>query len=509
MCKYVSRQVVFKDPIEPATVQRNSRAMQSERPHLTGFETGQGRSTVQSTLPTLAPKPPSWDAQQNYPSSSHPLPQHYAASQHQSHAGSSTLPFSYRISPPALVEASPAYSTLPNPLRASTASSQEFIPAQQMNAFRHTAVQSDPWTNNAPQSITPVDQQATANPALEQQTEMLDVEYQDDEDLYAAESDNDLPDAFQDSAMNQVVLDRAWSAIGTATILDSFLENKSLFLFMEHPNQGRLHTNGIRAVVWYFVHITSPSISLYEREPYELTRTNPDKSGTGVGGNDLWCRKFTSILTERHVHLSNFVGTIPLMAFQNAGLLQAVLALASLQLANLQRAPPTTAMKHYHLAILRVKDNVSSATKRTRLSTLATLLLLSFFEVWAADHSKWCKHLFGASILLREIPMLRMSRRCLPIKRRRELQNMPASERQLHLGDTSLNYELLQVITGVAVRAEDYGLGDNQPLIDPHLPASEADIKKFENHADLFWWFCKMDVYQSFLGGTKLLLVVL
>lgn len=485
----------------PSSVHMPPRTLHTQPPFLPGFDTGQGRSNTSSTLPMLAPKPPSWNPQQQYPQSAHPIPQHYSSSQPPAQPGPSNIPSSFRYSPPT-AEASSAYSTLPNPLRPATSSSQESsLPQQQSDSFPPTTQQQpDPWTGTASQLATPVNRNARTNPTPETSDAMVD-----EETIDLGMSDDDLPDATDDSAPNMGILTRAWNAIGTTKVLDSFLENKALFSYMEHPNQPELHNSGLRAVVWYFVNVTSPSISLYEREPYELTKTNPDKTSKGVGGNDLWCREFTSILANFSYYYTDNVGTIPIMAFHNPGLLQAVLALASLQLANLQNAPPTTAMKHYHLAIVRVKRNVMSSTRRTRLATLATLLLLSFFEVWAADHSKWCQHLFGASILIKEIDFRKMAQRCLPAKRRRELQSIPASERHLYIGDTSLNYELIQAITGLAVSAEDYGLGENQPLVDPHLPASERDIKNFENHADLFWWFCKMDVYQSFLGGTKLL----
>lgn len=34
---------------------------------------------------------------------------------------------------------------------------------------------------------------------------------------------------------------------------------------------------------------------------------------------------------------------------------------------------------------------------------------------------------------------------------------------------------------------------------------TDKDLENYERLADLYWWFCKMDVYQAFLGGSKLL----
>lgn len=34
---------------------------------------------------------------------------------------------------------------------------------------------------------------------------------------------------------------------------------------------------------------------------------------------------------------------------------------------------------------------------------------------------------------------------------------------------------------------------------------TDRDLENYEHMMDLYWWFCKMDVYQSTLGASKLL----
>lgn len=435
-----------------------------------------GRSGVGSSLPVLAPKPPGWNIEQGAQVTT---PGYHFPQQRQSGEPSSRMPPASRMTHEYLPQqhAVMQMGQFSNPLLGTSSSSTGLL-TPLSNYSSHGHGQGD--------YLQPV---STRNPvhqrfALEAEDEDNIYEFNEEDNL--VESDDDMLDPEDEPAPVKNLLSRAWHTAGTGKILDAFLENKALFSYMEHPNQSELRDNGLRAVVCYFIKVTSPTISMYEREPYELTRTSQSKDGLATGGNDLWCR------------------TIPLMAFHSSGLLQAILALASLQLANLQNAPPTAAMKHYHLAIVRVKHNVMSSLRRTRFATLATLLLLAFFEVWAADHSKWCRHLFGASILLKEIPLLQMSKKCLPAKRDRDEKDTTVIPGPFGHGDTNLNYELLGVISGLPVAAEDYGLGRGQPPEAPHLPVTERDIKNYENHADLFWWFCKMDVYQSFLGGTKL-----
>jgi hypothetical protein len=218
--------------------------------------------------------------------------------------------------------------------------------------------------------------------------------------------------------------------------------------------------------------------------------------------------------------LTIYIDAIPTLAIQHLGLFHAMLALASLQLAKLRDSPPTAALKHYHRAIRRVASSVKSPSKRTQPATLAATLLLGYFEVWSSDHTKWCNHLFGARILFREMSLGEMTRSCFPVKRLR--QGQEASGYQLgHISSQfygshqqsgsaqgeliNLDYDFLRTITGLKVTPEDYGEGETLLIDRMNAPATDKEIEKYDIICDLFWWYCKMDVYQSILGGTKLL----
>lgn len=71
----------------------------------------------------------------------------------------------------------------------------------------------------------------------------------------------------------------------------------------------------------------------------------------------------------------------------------------------------------------------------------------------------------------------------------------------------TLDYELLTTLTGFHVAPSDYGLREDQVLSSSSSSVTDKDIADYENLRDLFWWYCKMDVYQSILGGAKLLYV--
>lgn len=190
-----------------------------------------------------------------------------------------------------------------------------------------------------------------------------------------------------------------------------------------------------------------------------------------------------------------------------------MLALASLQVSKLQETPPTAAHKHYHISLRRIARNVDTPSRRLQPATLAATLLLAYFEVWNSEHQKWCSHLYGARTLFTEIDLRNMARRCLPAKSLKERQRIMKRMGLAGIGGplppdpNALDFDFLTAITGYRVTAEDYCLREDQLFQNTGSQTTEKDIDNFENLRDLFWWYCKMDVYQTVLGGAKLLYV--
>lgn len=187
-------------------------------------------------------------------------------------------------------------------------------------------------------------------------------------------------------------------------------------------------------------------------------------------------------------------------------------------MATLEGVPATASMKHYHLSLRRIAKNYRSPHRRTQAATLAATLLLGFYEIWNSDHAKWCKHMWGARAIIKEIPLLSMTKAVLALKwerrqRQRESQDMLQKQSDGFFSTpagadpdmTDVDMELLSKITGTPVSYEDYGY----VFGDVHQPSSrwhtERDVESYEHLCDLYWWYCKMDVYQSILGGTRLL----
>ena len=211
------------------------------------------------------------------------------------------------------------------------------------------------------------------------------------------------------------------------------------------------------------------------------------------------------------------------MAFSHPALMQAMLALASLQMARLEGVPSTASMKHYHLSLRRIAKNYNNPNRRAQPATLAASLLLGFYEVWNSDHDKWCKHMWGARAVIREVPLQRMTRDLLAIKRKRARMLHEESVRQQ---DDGFYYELpehdidwmegdmdrmdtdfISELTGRVVNYGDAGLVREMDQVPPPRTYTRRDIETYQHTVDLFWWYCKQDVYQSFLGGTRLLYV--
>lgn len=224
------------------------------------------------------------------------------------------------------------------------------------------------------------------------------------------------------------------------------------------------------------------------------------------------------------------------MAFSHPALLQAMLALGSLQIAKLQQVPQTASLKHYHLSLRRVARNIGRPGRRNQPSNLAATLLLAYYEVWNSDHEKWSKHLLGARWIIRDIPFRSLTRSIMIMKRRRRQRAAAQHSQQQESADLGydevfgvfdplssqaqeqvdpmyrdwdqLDAQLLTELTGKHTTFDELGIGPETPPSSKFTyreHVTEKDVEDYEKMSDLYWWYCKMDIYQHILGGTKLL----
>ncbi|KXJ92289.1 hypothetical protein Micbo1qcDRAFT_162501 [Microdochium bolleyi] len=277
----------------------------------------------------------------------------------------------------------------------------------------------------------------------------------------------------------------------------------SMATYDPEPSQSPLNDEHIRAIFSHFIRVTGPAISLYERHSVE--------PGSFTEGQQL-------PRSQRHIWSSTF----PILSFRHPALLQAILAMASLQIARLERNQPTASLKHYHLALRRIARNVGRPARRAQPANLAATLLLAYWEVWNSDHEKWCKHLLGARWIMKDIPFLSMSKSVLQRRlRERQMREQMRAQAQLngytdfvddsdpvylHRDWELIDHSLLSVISGRPVSYVDQGFtAEGQAFFTlPKQPVTDKDIETYENLSDMYWWYCKMDTYQSILGGQKL-----
>ena len=293
---------------------------------------------------------------------------------------------------------------------------------------------------------------------------------------------------------------------------------RSLHSFLNEPNVLSTYHPAYTAsplmdpqtarVFCHFITATAPTLSLCERHP-----ANPSIMFSGAP------------VPESQRSLWTY--TLPMLALSHQGLLHSMLALASLHIAKFQQTSPTPSLKHYHYALRRVAKALGKPAKRQDFATLAATLLLGFYEVTTAEHNKWNSHLAGARQLVMDIDFVGMGKRLRATKARtkmnRKAQNYcdgstygysynggPPDQDQMP-EDNAIDENLVGTIMGWKTSYDQYGQvldATNTDLdTDPaeYKPLTPKEIENFEIQCDLFWWYCKQDMYQSMVSGNRLL----
>ncbi|KAF5002545.1 hypothetical protein FDECE_10609 [Fusarium decemcellulare] len=491
-CEGYSQRVVFKDPM--GAIQGGPYGPALYPPgssHLVGHL--QAKTSSQGPLPIIAPKPPSF----NY--HGHPN----APYGHYVHGQSPIPPGAYDFNAPAVPHPyhQPSSMMPPPPPPPPAEHRTEYARISQDLHPTHFG----PPTNGQGSESYASGSQPSPVSVKRERVEMrrsvpdcaLDYDLPED-DASMGESDDETRDPREVLGPVMKQFNGTWDLNGTRVrAFSTFAQCNILSDYTATARISELKDPRMLSIFMHFIQVTGPSMSLYERHPFDHTGEN-SFDPTPKGANNLWSYTF------------------PVISLNHPALLHSMLALAALQIAKLQRMPATAAMKHYHLAIRRIARNVNTPLRRTQPATVAATLLLAYFEVWSSDHTKWCNHLFGARILFREIPLREMSRRYLPVKRLKQAERDAQNQNQMdsffpgfrvtsqsELND--LDYNLLYKLSGHGTTPDDYGLGEAQRIDSSGDPVTDRDIEQYENVRDLYWWYCKMDVYQSMLGGTKLL----
>ncbi|PQE21429.1 hypothetical protein CJF30_00008298 [Rutstroemia sp. NJR-2017a BBW] len=210
-----------------------------------------------------------------------------------------------------------------------------------------------------------------------------------------------------------------------------------------------------------------------------------------------------------------------MLALKSEALLHAILAIASLHIAKLQKTHVTASLKHYAIALRRIAKIVSIPGRREHPVVLATTLLLCFYECWCADHQKWSGHLLGVKSLVRDIDFAGMTAHIKAM--RAQLRNEERAryrEEQMRRGATffedrrklpafieEIDENIVGVLMGSRLRYDECGgiIDDVAEKVESRI-YSPSDLDSYELQRDLVWWYYKQDYIQSILGGGRLFL---
>ena len=344
-------------------------------------------------------------------------------------------------------------------------------------------------------------------------TQVLDeaaVECEDD-DYWDVQSDEEMLDREDEPSEDMAVLSRDYSLIRRIHFentnelavrrYDAFIYDGILTHYKPEHVANPLKNPKTARVFAHFIHITGPSLSIFERNP-----RNPSSVFDGPTPSSL-----QSLWTD----------ILPMKALNNQGLLHAMLAHASLHIARLQKASITPSYKHYAYALKRLGRSLSNPKKRRTIETLATSLLLAYYEVTTADHVKWSTHLVGAAQLLAELdfPTLTQEARRLKAEQIAQEEQFPHQnpdmlidrkqfEQRLELSATMPDEAMVSTIVGQKVSYDDFGRvieeGSGKYEKARAMP-EKYDLKSYEVLQDLYWWYSRHDAFQSMISGNPLM----
>ena len=198
-----------------------------------------------------------------------------------------------------------------------------------------------------------------------------------------------------------------------------------------------------------------------------------------------------------------------------------MLALSSLHIARLQGASVTPSYKHYAYSLKRLGRSLNNPKNRLSIPALATSLLLAFYEVWTAEHTKWSTHLVGAAQLLAELDFRSLTRdarrlkaaqtaeeRQFPHQNPQMLIDQEQFSKRLRESDLKPDEHLVSAIIGKHVSYDDFGMivEDDGARQDARTRSpGHFDMRSFETLQDLYWWYCRHDMWQSCVSGNPLM----
>ncbi|OKL57111.1 hypothetical protein UA08_07521 [Talaromyces atroroseus] len=318
-----------------------------------------------------------------------------------------------------------------------------------------------------------------------------------EDDYYDVDSDEELVYVTGEEGFNQLNLIMASAHQDAIRSYNTYL-NEPNILASYQPSMGSSPLNNPKtARIWvHFIHATGPSLSIWERHNTNATTLLSGPVPPSQQG--LWTY------------------VMPLKALQHPALLQTILAMSSFHIAKLQENNFIITFKHYQYALRKISKAVGLPSRRKQVATLAATLLLAFYEVTAGEHSKWDSHIAGAAQLLKEIDFvgitrdLRAYRRSILSQKQHLWGQYDAFVRHGYAEDDpfadkelGVDPNAVSTISGKLVDFDRIGHVDSYPRY-RRKHFSRKDIDNFRLRCDLYWWYCKQDLFQSLISGNRL-----
>ena len=247
----------------------------------------------------------------------------------------------------------------------------------------------------------------------------------------------------------------------------------------------------------HFVNFVRPCVNLYERQP---------TIGTHDGIKSAWGN------------------TLPSAAISHPALGHAILGISALHLAVMYGNSDAAARKHILLSTKRISQILGDSTQRHRVEVLACVLLLAFYEVMDADHSKWVVHLSGAaSFLSSEHDWAGMARTVYRMRAQAKINLAQSGIRHDRMAWS--DYVRVAGIPEVLLNDEDWNVDENiigrltgQQIdyANCYHPCSPSTVilndltplqaEEVMTKMELFWWMMKQLTFHSLLSGDPLLI---
>ncbi|GKT80168.1 C6 finger domain-containing protein [Colletotrichum tofieldiae] len=171
-------------------------------------------------------------------------------------------------------------------------------PNTDSGAFVHSPA--EPWKEEATAGharVEGMDVFPDSHVAAERNRPVEDTEIQylySDDDASMPDSDDAFEDVMgEESAYGQLVQSRndgPWDGFGTKMrSFSAFADETILTSYIPTPNNSPLNDERTAALFWHFINVTGPSMSLYERHPFDHSKLSNNHSVPKAGHNIWTC----------------------------------------------------------------------------------------------------------------------------------------------------------------------------------------------------------------------------